>query len=171
MIGIGILKLGKSVFDHFNRHNTVARKCIDKAENEVRAALNHMDSANVDEIDDVTDLVSANVMDSVENNVVAKRKVRSKAPFRAYLIKIGKAKFGKLKLNEANRMCVRKYLYDACIGHGVLARHIVENVDFATELVFIPTAAELTRLAVKHTRLVQDNKKVASILGVDTTDN
>jgi hypothetical protein len=167
LLGYGAWK----VYNHYNRAGIYKRKLILSADKVVKNVIDEMNKSSDDEIDDVTDLVNVNVIDSVDNSVVAKRRVRSRAPFRAYLVKIGKAKFGSINHSNANVLCVRKYLYDACIAHGVLARHICDNVDIATELVFVPTVSELTKLAIRHTRTVRDIRDVASILGVDSSDN
>lgn len=116
-------------------------------------------------------MVSALALDTIETSGKVKRRVRAKAPFRAYLVKIGKAKFGRLRNSEANRLCVRKYLFDACVEHGVMARHIMDNVDFATEMVFIPSASELARLAIKHTQFNVDCKGIEAELGFDSACN
>jgi hypothetical protein len=68
-------------------------------------------------------------------------------------------------------MCVRKFLYDACVSHGVLARHINENLDFAVEMVFIPTKSDMIRMAMRKTAAVSDCTKVAALLGSDVGDN
>jgi len=149
----------------------MARKIVDKVNIEVGQVFDCIESSNIDVVDDVADIVSNNAIDSVDTVGKVKRRVRCKAPFRAYLVKIGKAKFGRLKRNEANRMCVRKYLYDNCIEHGVLARHIMDNVDIATEMVFIPSASELKRLAVKKTQYNLDCKMVETHLGIDLDCN
>ncbi len=74
---------------------------------------------------------------------------RKRGSFRNFLVMQGKAKFGTPKLTEANRMCVRKYLYDICKEHHVLPRHIVDNLDFAVEMVMIPSEPELKALALR----------------------
>lgn len=136
-----------------------------KAENQVLQVVDEFENGINFEIDDVTDVVSSNVIDAVEIKTKVKRRVRSKAPFRAYLVRIGKAKFGVLSDTPANRMCVRKYLYDACIEHGVLARHIADSLDMAVGLVFVRTDAELINVAAASCNYVKKQSWVASLLG------
>lgn len=83
----------------------------------------------------------------------AKRVVRHRGVFRNFLVRSGQAKFGCPARNEANRLVVRKYLHDLCVEHGLLARHIADHVDIATELVFIPSRQQLTAAAIRHTEL------------------
>jgi hypothetical protein len=78
---------------------------------------------------------------------------RHKGRFRSYLVRSAQAKFGCPLRNEANRLVVRKYIYDLCTERGLLARHIVDHLDIATELVFIPSRAQLTAAAIRHTEL------------------
>lgn len=169
----GAVQVGYAVYRRLTRHNRKAKQFIATAESEVREVITHVEADLSLEIDDVTDIVSNDTLDVMDTSVAIKRKVkrRCKAPFRAYLVKIGKARFGLLKRNEANRMCVRKFLYDACVVKGVLARHIIENIDFATEMVFIPMAYELTEMAVQHTTAGKDRNAVATILGRDSGCN
>jgi hypothetical protein len=159
-----------NLYLYYNRAEIAKRRLIARAGVIVHTVLDELTKVDDDEIEDVTDIVRSSVIDSVENTVVAKRRVRARAPFRAYLVKIGKAKFGRLKYGPANVLCVRKYLYDACIAHGVLARHINENVDIATEMVFVPTSTELVRLAIKHTQHVKDARAVEALLGDGSCD-
>jgi hypothetical protein len=169
----GTVKVGYAYYRHLTRHRREANKHIATAENEVREVATWVETDLTLEIDDVTDVVSSQALDVMDNTITVQRKVkrRQKAPFRAYLVKIGKAKFGLLKRNEANKMCVRKFLYDACVIKGVLARHIIENIDFATEMVFIPMAYELNEMAVRSTTLAKDRDAVAAVLGRDCNHN
>lgn len=91
--------------------------------------------------------------------------VRHKALFKSYLVQQAKAKFGTPTRSAANMMCVRKYLYDECVKHGVVSRHIAQNLDFAVEATFMPTDAELLALAVRRTKLFQDRVDVRAALG------
>jgi hypothetical protein len=70
-----------------------------------------------------------------------------------------------LQRTNANYLCVRKYLYDQCVEHGVLARHIAFNVDFAAEMVFVPAAWELRQAAVQGDKLVKHRCAVEGALG------
>lgn len=118
------------------------------------------------DLDDVTVVVSQNTLDTIDvGNVKLKRRPRTKAPFRSWLIKIAKAKFGTPKRTEGNRMCVRKFMYDHCVEHGVLARHIWENVDIATEMVFVPTKSELHCAAIKHVTEIKRDINTFNALG------
>lgn len=136
-----------------------------KAETQVLQIVDEYDNGINFEIDDVTDVVNSNVIDAVEIKTKVKRKVRQRAPFRAYLVRIGKAKFGVLSDTPANRMCVRKYLYDACIEHGVLARHIADSLDIAVSLVFVRTDSELINAAAASCNYVRKQSWIASLLG------
>jgi hypothetical protein len=71
--------------------------------------------------------------------------------FRNFLVRMGKAKFGCPKRSEANRMVVRKYLYDLCVERKLIARHINEHLDIAMALVFIPSKEELISEAMSQT--------------------
>jgi siderophore synthetase component len=68
-----------------------------------------------------------------------------------YLVQMGKAKFATPQRTEANKLVVRKYLYDLCRERGLLARHINDHLDIATNLVFVPSRDELTGLAIPFT--------------------
>lgn len=95
-------------------------------------------------------------LEPAENTFTEKPEIairRRKGVFRNYLVRMGQAKFGCPSRNEANRLVVRKYLYDLCIDHKLLARHICSHLDVATELVFVPSTDQLTAAAVRHTRL------------------
>jgi hypothetical protein len=146
---------GADLVDHYKQ----------KANKQVVDIVNEFDNGVNFEVDDVTDVVSSNVIDSVDIKLKPKRRVKAKAPFRAYLVRIGKAKFGLLKDTPANRMCVRKYLYDACVEHGVLARHIADNVDIATKMVFVCFESELVNAAVTQCNYVKKQSWIASLLG------
>ncbi len=78
---------------------------------------------------------------------------RHKGVYRNHLVQVGQAKFGCPTRNEANRLTVRKFLYDTCVSDGLLARHINFNIDVATELVFVPSRHQLTAAAIRHTEL------------------
>jgi NADH/NAD ratio-sensing transcriptional regulator Rex len=164
-------RVGWALWQHFNRHKRAANAVVKKTDVAVSEVVNLITDDNVMSIDDVSSSITS-ALDTVDNTITVRRVIRkrSKAPFRAYLVKIGKAKFGLLKRTQANYMCVRKFLYDACVDHGVLARHIVENVDFATELVFVPMAYELERMAIKHSGTVKDHRIVADLLGDEAGD-
>jgi len=84
---------------------------------------------------------------------VKKRIRKHRGSYRNYLVQVGQAKFGCPSRNEANRLCVRKHLFDTCVADGLLARHINDHIDIATELVFIPSRSHLTAAAIRHTEL------------------
>lgn len=136
-----------------------AERIIKEAEVEVKIVLDEIEKGLDFETHQIADAISSQTMDVIENTTV-KRKVRAKAPFRAFLVKAGKAKFGLPNVTDANRMCIRKYLYDLCVSHGVIARHIAENVDFATEMVFIPTTWEMKTAAITKTETTVNKQKV-----------
>ncbi len=105
------------------------------------------------------------VIDSTEEvqNIIKKRKHRGL--FRNYLKVQGKAKFGCPSDTPANRMVVRKYLVDLCVDKGLLARHIVDNVDFAVSMVFVPSHQEVMAAAVSHTQKAKDRGWLLKKLG------
>lgn len=88
-----------------------------------------------------------------EDQVKERRPHKHKGVYRHYLVQAGQAKFGCPSRNEANRLTVRKFLYDTCVSDGLLARHINEHIDIATELVFVPSRQQLTAAAVRHTQV------------------
>lgn len=85
---------------------------------------------------------------------------RKKGVYRTYLVKEGKAKFGTPKDNIANRMVVRKYLYDQCKNDGLIARHIADHLDIATALVFVPSKNEIIAAAISSTTTSQSRSKI-----------
>ncbi len=104
----------------------------------------------------------------VEDAIAASDPIRArrhKGYFRNFLVQTGHAKFGCPIRNEANRLVVRKFLYDTCRDAGLIARHINEHIDIATELVFVPTKGQLTALAVAHTELSRVRLGVSHDLG------
>jgi hypothetical protein len=162
-----VFGIGKIAYSHYKKWMAptwAAQKIIREADSIARVVMEEVNNGIDFELHHVTEVVSSQTMDVIENNTV-KRRVRSKAPFRAYLVKAGKAKFGLVKYTPANKMCVRKYLYDLCVSHGVLARHIGENVDLACELVFIPTASELQAMAMQESAYGKYKNQVKSRLG------
>lgn len=164
----GIAKCGYLAWRSYTGRD-IADKYRAKAEVQVLQVVDEYENGINFEIDDVTDVVSSNVVDSVEIKTKVKRRVRQRAPFRAYLVRIGKAKFGVLADTPANRMCVRKYLYDACIDHGVLARHIADCLDIAVSLVFVRTDSELINAAAASCNYVKKQSWVASLLGCSSS--
>jgi len=167
-IAASAIKVGVCLWKHLNRHKIQANTIIKQTENQVADVIKRVEEETLVGIDDLTD-EAVGAVDVLDSTTPKRRKLRKrcKAPFRAYLVKVGKAKFGLLKRSEANYMCVRKFLFDECVQHGLVARHIVENLDFATEMVFVPMAYELSKLAIKHTETVNNNNIVASLLGRD----
>jgi hypothetical protein len=104
----------------------------------------------------------------VENLVDTKTKSvprKHAGSFRHYLVNQGQAKFGCPARNEANRLVVRKHLYDVCLDAGLIARHINDHLDIATELVFVPSRKQLTALAIAHTDLTITRRMVSNDLG------
>lgn len=87
--------------------------------------------------------------------VVRARPKKHKGLFRNFLVREGKAKFGCPSRTQANQLVVRKYLYDLCKEHGVYARHIVDNLDIAAELVFVPSHSQMVAASVRHTKSSQ----------------
>jgi hypothetical protein len=142
ILGSIVLKVGYSLVSKWLTKKTTRELYIEKATksfNEVEL----IDSAL--EIDDVAENIS---LSDKKIRVVKKRGL-----FRSYLVQVGKAKFGSPHRNAANILCVRKFLYDECEGHGLMKRHIAANLDFAVEMIFVPSRSELEALAVHHTRV------------------
>ncbi len=90
--------------------------------------------------------------------------------FRSYLVQQGKAKFGTPKRSTANVLVVRKYLADVCFEAGLLTRHTLQHLDIATALVFVPSKAELTALAIAHTVVSRERSLVRDELGLVQAD-
>lgn len=144
-----------------------------EAEVEVQEVFDSLRDNVTETIDDVAEITTAGTVDTMDKTNAVRRKVkrRHRGSFRAYLVRIGKAHFGNLANTQANRLCVRKFLYDACVDHGVLARHIVENIDIATELVFVPTDNELRYRAVHKTNTVKRQLRLLSWFSRDSNVN
>lgn len=114
------------------------------------------------------DLDVNDALEEVDLQVTAgkvRRRVRHHGLFRNYLVMSARAKFGCPGRTGANVLVVRKFLYDLCVEHGVLARHIVENLDFAVEVVFMPSTADLLAKAVRHTKRYEERTRVRDELG------
>lgn len=94
-----------------------------------------------------------------------RKRVKHHGLFRNFLVVSGRAKFGCPVRSGANLLVVRKFLYDVCTEHGVLARHIAQNLDFAVELVFVPTSADLLARAVRHTKVAKKRIETRNELG------
>jgi len=71
------------------------------------------------------------------------------------LVLEGKARFGRLSRTEANRLVVRKYLYDMCTEKGMRPSHIVSILDLAVDFVFIPTPSEVRNKQLLYSNVVQ----------------
>lgn len=93
------------------------------------------------------------------------KKVKHHGLFRNYLVSCGRAKFGSPSRTNANLLVVRKFLYDCCKEHGVLPRHIQTNLDFAVEMIFMPSREELLARAVRHTKVYQERTRIRDELG------
>lgn len=116
------------------------------------------------ELAEVTPEESLEIVELLEQKAVGTA-VRKKAAFRNYLVMAGKAKFGCPVRNESNRLVVRKHLHDLCVDRGLIARHIIDHLDIATELVFIPSREQLIALALPHTELSKIRVGVSNDLG------
>jgi hypothetical protein len=141
-----------------------ARQLQSEAEAEVQEVFDALKDKATETIDGVAEVTTTGTVDTMDKTNAVRRKVKRKhrGSFRAYLVRIGKAHFGNLTNTQANRLCVRKFLYDACVDHGVLARHIIQHVDIATELVFVPTDDELRNCAVHRTNTVKRQLRLLS---------
>lgn len=171
VIGISVIKTGIAVFNYLNRHRRSAERIIRKTNTEVVDVIRQYDNNLLPEIDDVTAVVRPTTIDTLDHIQPIRRRVRIKAPFRAYLVRCGKAKFGQIRISEANRLVVRAYLYNICVSHGVLARHIADNLDFATRMVFVKLKSDLVEMAVNKTKTVKDCASVAAYLGGNLGNN
>jgi hypothetical protein len=107
---------------------------------------------------------------SVDDSTIGdnRKVVKKRGLFRNYLVQEGKAKFGCPKRTEANRLVIRKYLYDRCVDHGVLPRHIAMNLDFAVETVFVPTDDDIVARAVPHTYVAKRKTALRDYFGDPT---
>jgi len=126
------------------------------AEKQLRALVDE----DVVEIDEV--------LTDVGTHDKPKRKIRKRGLFRNHLIQIGKAKFGCPTRTGANLLCVRKYLYDACVEHGLITRHIAMNLDFAVEAVFVPSTSDILARAVSHTKKARSQVAKRNLFGGPT---
>lgn len=118
-----------------------------------QAAVEQYDHETVEEVHaEALDLLLGSDPEHTQVDVV-KAATRHRGSFRNYLVRSAQAKFGCPLRNEANRLTVRKFIYDLCVEHKLLARHICDHIDIATELVFIPSRNQLLACAVRHTDL------------------
>lgn len=82
---------------------------------------------------------------------ITHRVPKERLRFCKWLAVQGKARFGPLRHTEANRLVVRRYLYDICRTKKVRARHIADNLDKAVAMVLIPTHEQVVEAAMnKH---------------------
>jgi hypothetical protein len=146
-------------YKHWRSHKTLAERFVCTA-TQVQSTVDTVSDSQKDQLD--TKLK--------DPECSSKTKTRHHGVFRNYLVASGQAKFGVPKRNEANRLTVRKYLYDLCKEHGLLARHIVEHLDIATELVFIPTRPQLIAAAVRSTDKSMERLEVYRQLVGSTSD-
>jgi hypothetical protein len=170
IIAAATTKVAYSCYKYFTRHERQAARIVDSTQLQVEQVIDEVTNG-IDFAEDVLLEQCTDVIDTTVMEVSKRRRVRAKAPFRAYLVRCGKAKFGSLKRTTANIMCVRKYLYDLCVEHGVLARHISENLDFATMLVFVPMKDDLRAHAIMKTLVVSEAFSVAKLLGFGSESN
>lgn len=61
---------------------------------------------------------------------------------------------------------ISMFLYDECVSHGLKARHICQNLDFALEMIFVPTDDELVALSVRFTENTKRMTEIKSQLGL-----
>lgn len=139
---------------------TVAEKYIELANDELKLIERCDDYHRIPvDIDEVIEDID------IEPREKKRTKVKHRGLFRSFLVQTGKAKFGTPVRTAANKLCVRKFLYDQCIASGLLARHIVENLDFAVEAVFVPSRVELLAKAVSKTTIAERRREVSQELG------
>lgn len=79
---------------------------------------------------------------------ISHRVPRERLRFCKWLVVQGKARFGPLRYTEANRLVVRRYLYDICKTKKVRARHIADNLDKAVQMVLIPSEDQVIEAAL-----------------------
>lgn len=171
VIAAATAKVAYSCYKYFTRHERRAARIVSSTQLQVEQVIDEVTNG-IDFAEDVLLEQCTDAIDTAVTTAVTKRRiVRAKAPFRAYLVRCGKAKFGSLKRTTANIMCVRKYLYDLCVEHGVLARHISENLDFATTLVFVPMRDDLRAHAIMKTLVVSEAFSLAKLLGFGSESN
>jgi hypothetical protein len=87
--------------------------------------------------------------------------------FRKYLVREGKAKFGCPKVTEANRLTIRKFLYDLCRERGLIARHIADHLDVATALVLVPSRVEIQAAAILKTAKTRNARDLLHMVAGD----
>ncbi len=155
-VAVVIGSVGYSWIKHWLRKRDLVKDYIQVASD----IQKHAEKDVVLELEDVTEDVDIEVRAEKP-----RKRVRHHGLFKSYLVQVGKAKFGCPSRTKANELVVRKFLYDKSVEHGVIARHIAQNLDIAVQLVFVPSKSELLALAVKHTPLSKIRDEVSDKLG------
>ncbi len=166
-VAIIVGKVGYGYVVNWWKRRNLHKKYIKVAEDDLNLTERITNNDNDDHID-IEDVLATV---DIEERTPVRRRVRHRGLFRSYLIQVGKAKFGTPTRTAANTMCVRKFLYDECVSHGVLARHIVDNLDFAVEAVYVPSRSELLAKAVRHTKLAEIRSAVGKKLDGPTSSD
>jgi hypothetical protein len=87
---------------------------------------------------------------------------RNKGRFLAKVVVFAKAKFGKTSRTEANRLMVRKFLYDLMCERGMRNAHIAQHLDVCVALFFVPSNAQIKAEQVASTREAVSRSILAS---------
>jgi len=74
--------------------------------------------------------------------------------FSRRLCRLARAKYGPVSRTEANRLMVRRYLYDHLVEHHTRTYTIAKVLDLAVELFFIPTAVDVEIAQLRATAAV-----------------
>jgi hypothetical protein len=161
--GVAAVSAGVFVYRWWSHWREI-RELVAKADAEVREVMSSDDGEDL-AINHFLDVASEQL--EYSKTEAPKRRVRRhcRGLFRKYLIRQIKAKFGTVADTAANRLVLRKYGYDICREHGVIARHIVENLDFAVEAALIPSDRDLVNRAMKHSEERARRKTLLDRLG------
>lgn len=157
------LKLGYSWVKRWWAKDDLKQRYVRVAAEEVHAIELTLAQPELLTMDDATEVVD------IAPTAESKRRVRHRGLFRSYLVQQGKAKFGTPARTKANELVVRKYLYDECRACGLLPRHITMNLDFALEVIFMPSRDEILAKAVRHTQLYQARHDLSQSMEVPTS--
>jgi hypothetical protein len=118
---------------------------------------------------DVEDL-STNVLANIDGDDLVEEEdeleffdaKRNKGRFLAKVVVFAKAKFGKCTRSEANRLMVRKFLFDLMVERGMRNAHIAQHLDICVALFFVPSNAQIKAEQIASTREAVSRSILAS---------
>lgn len=125
---------------------------------------------NVHDLDGKEDLPSLSQMSNFLNehydlyNSRAKRLMRLR--FTNSIVISIKAKYGPLKLTEANRLMVRRYALQLCEDRGMRPSHIHDIIDLATTLSFLRSRSEIMSKELLSSSYMIQQEKIYNSVGV-----